>query len=271
MIASKEYVFKAMQENNFMPRKKYSQNFLCDEEIAFKIVSLLGDIRNHLVLEIGPGLGALTEILLNKGARVICYEIDYKLCDHLERTFSYFPSFKLIRGDFLKADISTFEEPLKIVSNLPYQETTSILEKILSKISKGKDLVFMVQKEVSTRLEAKSNSKNSSPLSCFLEYKGELKREFIVSHSCFYPLPHVDSLVYHFKWERNDKEDEEFFKFLKECFMLRRKTLINNLSSRYGKEKVKEILLKNKLDLNIRPEEIRVEKFKEIYLNFIRK
>ncbi len=266
MIASKEYVTKIMEEKSLFPKKKFSQNFLIDVDIAQNIVNELGDIHNQLVFEIGSGLGGLTEILLNKGARVICSEIDYRLCEHLKKTFSMFPTFSLLEGNFLKIKKETFpKEPIKVISNLPYAETTAILEKILSQMKQCSEIVFMVQKEVSSRLEAKSKNKESSPLSCFFEYLGDLKRCFNVSRNAFYPLPHVDSLIYRFEFKNHHEDDEKFFRFLKQCFMLRRKTLVNNLLSLYEKENVSECLTKIGLPLNIRPEEITVDQFYQLF------
>lgn len=264
MIASKEYVMKTLTEENIFPKKNFSQNFLIEEDVARDIVTFLGEIKNKRVLEIGPGLGALTEILLKQGAEVFCYEIDKKMCVHLKKTFSIYPTFHLIERNFLKAKKEELSFS-KVISDLPYQETTRILEKVLTEIEDLSIFVFMVQKEVSTRLEAGSHSKNSSPLSCFLEYKGKLQKEKKVLRTSFYPSPHVDSLVYSFFSDPEKKEGKDFLRFLKQCFLLRRKTLVNNFVSKYEKDFLLKILKELQLPENIRPEEMRLEDFLKLY------
>ena len=131
MIASKEYVLKILEKKNLFPKKQYSQNFLINEEIAEKIVNLLECKNNEKVIEIGPGLGALSEIIISKNVFLTAYEIDSRMCKHLNETFSFFNNFSLISGDFLKQDIK--QDDYKVISNLPYGLTTSIIEKILTK------------------------------------------------------------------------------------------------------------------------------------------
>ncbi len=266
MIASKEYVLQMLEKEALFPKRKFSQNFLINEETAKKIISLLNIKQNEIVLEIGPGLGALSEIVLINGASLICYEIDQRMCEHLKKAFAIYKNFKLIDGDFLKQKIEKYNS-CKVVSNLPYALTTPIIEKIILEIENISCFVFMVQKEVSERLEAKINTKEYSPLSIILQHIGILKKEILVKKNEFFPIPNIDSLVYKidFYQDRDKKENIKFYKFLKQAFKMRRKTLLNNLSSVYEKEKIKSVLEKNNLIESIRPEQISYEQYLNIF------
>lgn len=268
MIASKEYVLKKIKEDNLFPKKKFSQNFLINQDIAEKIISLLEIDSRDVVLEIGAGLGALSEIILQKGIKLWCYEIDYRMCEHLKRTFSCYDNFTLIPGDFLKQKIVS-EETVKVITNLPYAETTAIIEKIIKDINIVK-FVFMVQKEVSTRLEAKISSKEYAPLSIMLEHVGILKKEFLASRKNFFPSPNVDSLVYSLtiNKKRNLIIEQKFYTFLKVAFSQRRKTLWNNLICVYDKVKVKTVYEKFNLDKTIRPEAITYSVYLQLFHEF---
>lgn len=266
MIASKEYVLQMLEKEALFPKRKFSQNFLINEETAKKIISLLDIKANDIVLEIGPGLGALSEIVLINNGFLTCYEIDQRMCGHLKKVFAIYQNFKLIEGDFLKQNLDNFNS-CKVVSNLPYALTTPIIEKVILEIKNISCFVFMVQKEVSERLEAKINTKDYSPLSIILQHVGKVKKEILVKKNEFFPIPNIDSLVYklEFYQDKNQKENKDFYKFLKQAFKMRRKTLFNNLNSIYTKEKIKEVLEKNNLIESIRPEQISYEQYFNIF------
>lgn len=266
MIASKEYVLKKLEENNLFPMKKFSQNFLINSKIATEIVDLLSLQEKEKIIEIGPGLGALSEIILNKQNSLTCYEIDKRMCEHLNKVFSIYDNFSLIEGDFIKKTINNKCE-VKVISNLPYALTTPMIEKVIFSIKKCPKFVFMVQKEVSERLEAKVGTKEYSPLTIILKHVGNLKREFLVTKNNFFPIPNVDSLVYSISFfnNRNYEFDNAFYRFLKSSFLLRRKTLLNNLASVYEKEKILTSLKKNHLEATIRPEQISYEQYLALF------
>ncbi len=268
MIASKNYIQKCIENENTFPKKKYSQNFLVNEDIALNIIKCLNFNKDDTCIEIGPGLGALTEIILNQGVTLHAYEIDEKMCEHLKKTFSYSDSFHLHEGDFLKADLSNLKSnSIYCVSNIPYSITTPVIEKIILELHFLKKFVFMTQKEVSERLFAKIKTKEYAPLSIFLEYVGVLKKEFIVSKNNFFPIPHVDSCVFSLvlNENRDSNFDYAFYKFLKDCFKMRRKTLLNNLISTYSKDKIINMLEKLKMEISIRPEEIDLKNYLEMF------
>ncbi len=262
MIASKEYVMKMIQNEGLFPLKKMSQNFLIDSVVALQIVKLLNSKKKEKIIEIGPGLGALSEIILQNEDYLTCYEIDKRMCIHLEKTFKHYTNFSLIQGDFLKQKIE-INEKNKVISNLPYALTTSIIEYVILNIKNCEKFIFMTQKEVCERLFAKYNSKEYSPLSILLEHVGVLKKELLVKNNCFFPAPKVDSMVFSltFKQNRDYDFDKKFYKFLKQCFLMRRKTLVNNLLTIYKKEILFSVLNKYHFDLNVRPEQLNYKDF----------
>lgn len=270
MIASKSYVQKAMENESLFPMKKYSQNFLINSEIVNKIVDVLDYQEGETVVEIGPGLGALTENILNRSYPIDTYEIDDRMCEHLIKTFSSYDIFSLNKGDFLKQDLSKYKNNVRVISNLPYALTTPIIEKVLLEMPNLKQFVFMVQKEVVERLNAKIKTKEYSPLSIFISYLGTLTKEVSVRKIEFFPIPNVDSTVFSLmiNKERNLEFDNKFYKFLKQCFSMRRKTIVNNLSSMYGKENVNNVLNSLGFSLTIRPEEITLDQYLSLLNEF---
>lgn len=270
MIASKTYVQKAMENEALFPMKKFSQNFLINNDIVNKIVDIIDYKLGDQIVEIGPGLGALTENIINRSYPIDAYEIDERMCEHLIKTFSSYDIFNLKRGDFLKQNLSNYSKDVRVISNLPYALTTPIIEKVLLETPNLKQFVFMVQKEVVERLSAKIKTKEYSPLSIFIEYLGKLTKEVSVRKTEFFPVPNVDSTVFSIRIdkERNMDFDKKFYRFLKQCFSMRRKTIVNNLSGVYGKENVNNVLNIKGFSLTIRPEEISLNQYLEIFNEF---
>lgn len=266
MIASKGYIQKVMENEELFPKKKYSQNFLINSEIVSQIVDLIDYKNGDKIIEIGPGLGALTEEIINRSYEVDVFEIDERMCKHLNKTFSTYDIFKLHEGDFLLQNID-YNSNVRVVSNLPYALTTPMIEKVLLDIKNLKQFVFMVQKEVIERLNAKIKTKEYGPLSIFISYIGELKKEITVHKSYFFPIPNVDSTVFSIKIndKRDIKYDKEFYLFLKKCFAMRRKTLVNNLLKYYQRDYIIEILNNINMPINIRPEEISLKDYLKLF------
>ena len=222
-----------MLEHNF--KKKFGQNFLQDKNIIKKIASVAETTKDDLIIEIGPGAGALTEELVEK-SQVLAYEIDTDLEETLKDKFKD-KNVTFIFDDFLnrniKEDLKQFKyNNLYVIANLPYYITTPIINKIIDEKIDVNKLVLMVQKEVGERFSASTGSKDYSSITVFLNYYFNIKKEFIVSKNVFYPRPNVDSIIISFtKKENNIKvyNEELFFKLIRDSFVQKRKTLKINL------------------------------------------
>ena len=259
-----------MLNHNF--KKKFGQNFLQDKNIIKKIASVAETEQNDLIIEVGPGAGALTEELVNK-SQVLAYEIDQELEDSLREKFKN-KNFNLILDDFLKRDVKRDIENIRftnlyVIANLPYYITTPIINKIIDDNLPVKKMVLMVQKEVGERFSAQIGSKDYSSITVFLNYYFDIKKEFIVSRNAFYPRPNVDSIIISFTRKDNMPKvnnEDLFFKLIKDSFVQKRKTLRNNLRN-YDFEKIEEILIKNNLPVDVRAENVSLETFVEISNN----
>lgn len=258
----------------FKFKKKYGQNFISDENLINKIVNSAEINNESLVIEIGPGMGALTTKILDKCKQGIIYEIDTELKEYLEQKLNKYDNYELLFEDFLNTNV---EEVLKkykykeilIVANLPYYITTPIIKKIIEDGILADKIVIMIQKEVADRFSAKVNTKDYSSLTVFLNYYYDIKKLFNVSKNMFYPKPEVDSSVI-LMCKRKEKEyikDINIFnKLVKDSFKYKRKNLRNNLKE-YNLEKIDFILKKHNLSLNSRAESIPLIVFIEIANN----
>ena len=273
MIYSPKLLKESLENNRFNLKKNFGQNFIIDENIIDTIINKAKIDKNTLVLEIGPGAGALTYKLASTAKNVLAYEIDVTLKEILKNNLQEFNNVDIIYEDFLKADVVkqikkyNFEK-LYVVANLPYYITTPILIKIIEdKIAVDK-IVVMVQKEVGDRFKAKPNSKDYSSLSVYLNYYFNTKKLLDVSRNVFMPKPNVDSIVVEFsKKERLPLKDEQiFFKLVKDAFKQKRKNLKNNLKN-YDLNKIKEILKKYNFDLTVRAEQLDIDIFIDIANN----
>lgn len=259
-----------MIEHNF--KKKFGQNFLQDNNIIKKIANVCDPTKDDLIIEIGPGAGALTSELVKK-SKVLAYEIDNELKDKLTEKFND-SDVDFIFDDFLNRDLKKDLEKYKysnlyVIANLPYYITTPIINKIIDEKLNVKKMVLMVQKEVGERFSAKEGTKDYSSITVYLNYYFEIKKEFIVSRNSFFPKPNVDSIIISFTRKDNNynvKNEELFFKLIKDSFKQKRKTLRNNLKE-YDFTKVEEVLLKHNLPLDIRAENISLDLFIEISNN----
>lgn len=268
MIASKEFVIKTMVSLLTTAKKKYSQNFLIDSSIVFNAVeSLNKDIKQ--VIEIGPGLGALTEEILNQGYFLDAYEIDENMVNHLLNYFSKNTHLKIIKGDFLKQNLSSYQnQSVSVISNIPYSLTTPIIEKVISLPLNIDSFVFMLQKEAGQRITSKIGSKDYGPLPIFLTYIGKISQVCKVSRDKFLPSPNVDSIILKLKFNenRNYEIEKKLYSLLNNCFRMRRKTLLNNLSIYHkSKDELLEIFTKCNLKSTCRPEELSLND----YLNLL--
>ncbi len=242
-------------------KKKFGQNFLTDKNLLNAIVKD-GEInKDDFVIEIGAGAGALTEVLSSNADRVVAFEIDSELKETLIALNLKNVTFRF--EDFMKVNLEEFEEPFKVVANLPYYITTPIIFKLLEESDKMLSLTVMIQKEVAERMVA-DPSGDYGVLSVMLAFYGEAKITRIVKRNMFYPEPNVDSAVVTLKVEKKyDIDKKDFYNFVKTAFSMRRKTLLNNLSSKYPKEKLKEVF--NEEFLKRRAESLTIDEFVDAY------
>ena len=251
-------------------KKSLGQNFLKDKNIIKKIADSINPTEEDLIIEIGPGAGALTKELVKKKSEVICFEIDTRLKEILEEINS--EKLTIIFKDFLSIKINEYIDQNKyknlyFVGNLPYYITTAIINKIV-KESNPYEITIMAQKEVADRFSAKPGTKDYSSISIFLQYNFDIERVCNVSKTCFEPVPKVDSSVIKFK--RNKKisanDEEKFYKLIKDSFTQKRKNLKNNLKG-YDLNKIQMILKKYDKDLTARAEQLSIEEFIDISNN----
>lgn len=262
-----------MNKYNIIANKNFGQNFLIDENVVENIVMSSEVNKNDLVIEIGPGLGTLTSLLLEKAGKVICVELDKKMLEILNDRFSLYNNFELINDDILKVDLqalisnnSEFEN-VKVVANLPYYITTPIIMKLLENKLDLKSITVMVQKEVAQRLVETPRGKETGAITYSINYYTNPELVLDVSKDSFIPSPKVDSAVIKLnilqKPKIQVKNEELFFKVIKCAFMQKRKTLINSLSNSgiSNKENLENILNELGLDSRIRAEQLTLEQF----------
>lgn len=254
--------------SSFNFKKKFGQNFLNNKAIISNIVHSIEPTENDLIIEIGPGGGALTSLLKNFNCNVLCYEIDTEVSKYLSLLES--DKLKVIYDDFLKRDViedikNIDYDKLYIIGNLPYYITTPIVTKIIETNLDVQEMVFMVQKEVADRFSASVKTKEYGSISVFLNYFYEVKRLFIVGKNNFYPVPGVDSAVIKFSKRENKLpvDFDKFNKLVKSSFQFKRKNLRNNLGN-YDREKINSILNEHGLSLDNRAEDLSYEVFVDI-------
>lgn len=259
---------------DFIFKKNYGQNFLIDEHVLNKIVSAAEITREDIILEIGPGIGTLTQALAKEAKKVIAVEIDKNLIPVLEDTLSLYNNIEIINEDILKVDIGEIIEqngnrPIKIVANLPYYITTPIIMKILEKHLPIESITVMVQKEVGYRMKAKEDTKQYGSLSIAVQYYADTYLVANVPVNCFMPRPNVDSAVIKIlpykELPVKVKDRDMFFKVVKTAFSQRRKTLVNCFFNsedfNYSKEEIADILVSCGFDDKIRGEKLSVKDF----------
>ncbi|MDR3157045.1 MAG: 16S rRNA (adenine(1518)-N(6)/adenine(1519)-N(6))-dimethyltransferase RsmA [Lactobacillales bacterium] len=238
---------KLMQKYQIQPKKSLGQNFLTDANLLQKIVEVADIDKKTNVLEIGPGMGALTKYLARLSHRVLALEIDEEMLAVLEESLIDCPNVLIVNQDVLKVNLKkivseVFNEdlPLKVVANLPYYITTPILIHLLESDLIIEKIVVMIQKEVSERISANPSTKAYGSLSIAVQYFMEAKIELMVPKTVFVPQPNVDSAI--LSLTRRDKpvvdvvDEHAFFRLTRASFAMRRKTLWNNLTHAYGKD-----------------------------------
>lgn len=271
MIYSPNKMKELLERHGFNFKKNFGQNFIIDENIITNIMTKSGVSKDTLVLEIGPGAGSLTYKLCDFAGNVLCYEIDTKLKPILDETLKEKENVKIIFEDFLKSDVLSelknydYQE-LYVVANLPYYITTPIIVKLIEDHIPVDKIVVMVQKEVGDRFKAVPGTKDYGSLTVFLDYYFDIKKLMDISKNVFLPKPNVDSIIVEFK--RKDrvvqaKNEELFFKLVRDSFKQKRKTLRNNLKG-YPLEPLEKVLNRYGLDLSVRAEALTLEQFIEM-------
>jgi 16S rRNA (adenine1518-N6/adenine1519-N6)-dimethyltransferase len=245
------------------PKKHLGQNFLTDVHIQQKIIQACDLGSEDVVVEIGPGQGALTRLIAPKVKRLICVEMDKDLIGPLKMSFpnaSVGNPVEVVHADFLKWDMGHLPPGAKVIGNIPYYISTPIIEKLIQDRTKFSAAFLTVQLEFGQRLTAKPGGKDYGSLRCFAQYHADIKMLFKIKNTCFKPVPKVDSCFLRLMMRSQPKElasDEEFcFKLIQTAFQQRRKNIVNSLKSLVAKEKLKEALGSLGIDFNARPENL---------------
>ena len=276
-LASSKKTKEIVKKYGFRLSKKLGQNFLIDENIIHKIITGAEITKDDIIVEVGPGIGTLTQYLAEEASRVLAIEIDKKLIPILEETLKDYDNIEVINKNVLDINlkelvVSKFKgQRVKVVANLPYYVTTPIIMKFLEEEVPIKDIVVMVQKEVADRLKAKPSTKDYGSLSVAVQYYCEPQIVTRVPKTVFIPNPNVESTVIRLKALDNPQvqvDDKRLFhNVVRASFAKRRKTLLNSLSfSNLGldKDQINKILKSCHIDPKRRGESLTIEEFAAI-------
>lgn len=267
-LSSKELVKKY----EFKFTKSLGQNFLIDDNVLDDIVDSAEVTKDDFVIEIGPGVGVLTCRLLQKAKKVLAVELDNKLIPILETELKGYGDLEIINKDALKVDFNEIigdEQSVKVVANLPYYVTTPIISRFLTEGYNFKSLTIMIQKEVADRIDAEPSTKEYGAFSLLVQYYCNTKIVKKVPASCFIPQPKVDSIV--IKLDKlpeprvKVKDEELFFKIIRQSFNMRRKTLWNCMKSLgISQERVEKAFEESGIDQKRRGETLSIEEFAKL-------
>lgn len=265
-----------LQKYNFNFQKKFGQNFLIDSNILENIIETANVTKQDCVLEIGPGIGTMTQYLCENAREVVAVEIDKKLIPILENdTLAPYDNISIINEDILKVDINKIVQekndgkPVKVVANLPYYITTPIIMGLFESHVPLESITIMVQKEVAERMQVGPGTKDYGALSLAVQYYAKPELMFIVPAGCFMPRPNVDSAVIRLTRHTNPpvtvKDENKMFNIIRAAFNQRRKTLVNSLNNAAGinvtKAAVADALDKMGISQTIRGEALTLEQF----------
>ena len=266
---------EVLQKYNFNFQKKFGQNFLIDTSVLDRIISAAEITKDDCVLEIGPGIGTMTQYLAERAGEVVAVEIDKNLIPILEDTLSAYDNVTVINDDILKVDVNKIVEeknggrPIKVVANLPYYITTPIIMGLFENHVPLKSITIMVQKEVADRMQVGPGTKDYGALSLAVQYYASPKIVANVPPNCFIPRPNVGSAVIRLtRYEEPPvqvDDEKKMFAIIRASFNQRRKTLVNGLGNapelHISKERVAEVLEEMKLSPTIRGEALTLEQF----------
>lgn len=277
-LGNPKYTIEILQKYDFVFQKRFGQNFLIDTHVLEKIISASGITKDDFVLEIGPGIGTMTQYLAESAREVVAVEIDDALIPILQDTLKDWDNVSVIHGDILKTDIQKIAmeknggKPIKVVANLPYYITTPIIMGLFENQVPIDSITIMVQKEVAERMQVGPGTKDYGALSLAVQYYAKPEIVANVPPNCFMPRPKVGSAV--IRLTRHEKppvkvQDEKLmFRLIRASFNQRRKTLVNGLKNspelNYSKEEIENALQKCELPLNIRGEALTLEQFADL-------
>ncbi len=274
-LSNPQKTIEIIKKYNFNFQKKFGQNFLVDAHVLNKIIAGANVTKDDMVLEIGPGIGTMTQYLAEAAREVVAVEIDRNLLPILEETLSDYDNVTVINADILKLDIQKIADehnggrPIKVVANLPYYITTPIIMGLFESHVPIDNLTVMVQKEVAKRMEVGPGTKDYGALSLAVQYYA---MPYIVANvpcNCFMPRPNVDSAVIRLTRHKEPpvtvKDEKLMFAMIRAAFNQRRKTLVNAISNsaelNIGKEALQEGLNTLGLSLTVRGEALTLEQF----------
>jgi 16S rRNA (adenine1518-N6/adenine1519-N6)-dimethyltransferase len=277
-LGNPQNTIAVLQKYNFNIQKKYGQNFLIDTHVLEKIIAAAGITKDDIVLEIGPGIGTMTQYLCENSREVIAVEIDRKLIPILEDTLSGYNNITIINEDILKLDINKLVleknqgNPIKVVANLPYYITTPIIMRLFESRVPIENITVMVQKEVADRMQVGPGTKEYGALSLAVQYYAKPYIVANVPPNCFIPRPNVGSAVIRLTRYENPpvqvEDDKLMFRLIRASFNQRRKTLVNGL---YNSGKInlsKELISQSIRELGVSPlirgETLTLEQFAEL-------
>lgn len=274
-LSNPQETIEILKKYAFQFKKKFGQNFLIDPHVLEKIVDAARITEDDFVLEIGPGIGTLTQYLCEHARHVLAVEIDKKLIPILQETLSSYSNVNVLQGDILKQDIQqiadTYNEgrPIKVVANLPYYITTPIIMELFESHVPLDNVTVMVQKEVADRMRAEPGSKDCGALSLAVQYYAKPYIAAFVPPNCFIPRPNVGSAVIRLdclaKTPVEVKDEKLMFRLIRASFNQRRKTLQNGIANSselsFSKEQVAAAIKKAGFDANIRGEKLGLPEF----------
>ncbi len=275
VLGNPKNTIQVIQKYNFDFQKRFGQNFLIDEHVIEKIMRAADLTEEDCILEIGPGIGTMTQYLAETAREVIAVEIDKNLIPILEDTLSGYSNIIIRNEDILKVDINALVnqynqgKPIKVVANLPYYITTPIIMGLFEKHVPLESMIVMVQKEVAERMQVGPGTKDYGALSLAVQYYAEPEIVANVPQNCFIPRPNVGSAVIKLTRHRQPpvktKDEAALFRMIRASFNQRRKTLINSLRNAsdlsYEKEEIEMALKQMELPLTIRGEALNLEQF----------
>jgi len=277
-LGNPKNTIEIIQKYEFMFQKKFGKNFLIDTHVLEKIIAAAGVTKEDCVLEIGPGIGTMTQFLAEHARKVVAVEIDKNLIPILEETLEEYTNITVINEDILKVDIKSLAEqyndghPIKVVANLPYYITTPIIMGLFESSVPIDNITVMVQKEVADRMQEGPGSKDYGALSLAVQYYARPEIVANVPPNCFIPRPNVGSAVIrltrHRKMPVQVKNPELMFKIIRASFNQRRKTLQNGLNNSpelpYSKDQVAAAIEKMGLPQSVRGESLTLLQFAEL-------
>ena len=262
---------KELAEQGLIPRRKWGQHFLADKNILKKVIKTAEIEKEDIVLEVGPGLGGMTQALAHEARKVIAVEIDTRLVEILRNELADTPNVEIIRGNILKLDLrkhlGSEKRPVKVVANLPYQISTPLLFHFIDSRDLFSVLILMLQREVAERMVASPGKKTYGPLSVLVQSVADISICFTVKPSAFFPPPEVESAVVRLSWKERPmiapEQEDGFRAVVKGCLGYRRKTLTNAMkhSDLLLPENLEGRLEEMGIDPRRRPETLTVEEF----------